>query len=223
MGKESRLRNNPVSTRASYSNGDRKAYDRDACPSGFDEHVWSCALYFEQQLEKLYSVRGPGRPVIYTEIYEKILHDKDLTKLLDPGTIYTSGKGEGGTSRPLVTSGKKIRSKEELVTTIDNKLLLVEVIIDRYFNNYDSNTAPSINDFVAVFKQLKEEIIAEEYVKYLSTNGTRVPVVPQVPQPDKHPRNIREALDIRNTSVYTEAQMAARFADWKTHREGGQD
>lgn len=118
MGKESKLRSSykPGETRQSYANGDRKFYDRDACPAGMDEYVWQLTLYFEQKLEA-FGIQGDAkRPIVYTEIYHKISSDPDLTKLLDPGTIHTSTKESSVVTYPHETALKFVcpRCKAEI-------------------------------------------------------------------------------------------------------------
>jgi hypothetical protein len=109
MGKESKLRNNykPGETRREYSNGDRKFYDRDACPAGMDEYVWQLTLYFEHKLEEFGVTGDSKRPIVYTEIYHKISSDQDLTSLLDRDTIHsTSTKESSVVTYPHATALK---------------------------------------------------------------------------------------------------------------------
>lgn len=216
MGKESKLRSGFKSgeTRHQYTNGDRKFYDSDQAPAGADEYVWSLALYFEQRLEPF---GGKSiTPVTYTRLYERVSKDPDLTKLLDSGSLYT--KGEGG--KPLVTSGTKVHSKKDLIT-LSNKYLLVEYMIDKYFDYYDSNSIPSIEYFTSYtyFNYLKDIVIEEEYLKLLKISGTKVPVITTgTPQPDKRTKEDQEILDITVNRVYTESDMREMFDKFK----GGQ-
>jgi hypothetical protein len=202
MGKESRLRNNSVATRQSYSNGDRKFYDKNACPAGADEYVWSLALYFEQRLEDMGVTSDAKTPVVYTWLYEEVARDPDLTSLLDSGTLHISDKGEG--VKP--------------VTGSDIHQFLVDSI-DYYFNNYSSNKEPTIYNYCSSFKEIKLLLLQDNYYKLLSTKGTKVPVVTTgTPQPDKRSTEVREVLDITVNRVYTEQDMEKTFTNWR----GGQ-
>lgn len=213
MGKESRLRKEyqEGETRQSYSNGDRKLYDRDARPAGTDEYVWHLALFFEQRIQEFGVTAQQIRPVLYTELYDKIFSDRDLTRLLDAGTLLNV-KGEGG--RPLVTSGTKVHSREDIVKNVD-LLLFIETMIDHYFSSYYSNQLPSINSFCSSFTSIKEELITTEYYKLLKTTGTKVPVLPVEPQPDRTEEKVREVLDITVRTVYSEKDMREAFNSWE--------
>jgi hypothetical protein len=108
VGKESKLKNSYKAgeTRQSYSNGDRKLYDRDACPAGTDEYIWQLALYFEQKMEEFGVTGDSKRPIVYTEIYHKVSSDSDLTNLLDRDTIRTSVKESSVVTYPHETALK---------------------------------------------------------------------------------------------------------------------
>jgi hypothetical protein len=214
MGKESKLRSGykPGETRQQYTNGDRKFYDRDAPIAGTDENVWHLMLWFEELLE------GYGgslkRPIAYTELYHRVSSDPDLTSVLERGTIHTSSKGEGG--RPLVTSGKKVHSKQELVSVVD-KVVLLEYMMYNYFNNYSSNTLPSIDNFCSynIFSSLKEEVLSTAYTKLLSTSSNKIPVMTGIPQPDRRDKKTQEVLDITVNRVYTEQDIQEAFTRFR--------
>lgn len=210
MGKESKLRSNYANgeTRLQYANGDRKFYDKDACPAGADEYVWSLALYFEQRLSNFPVTTG--RPILYTEIYEKISSDRDLTRLLSHATIGMCGKGEGV---PAVTAGTYTLSdySSSYLNNVNIYDFLI-YIIDYYFNNYYDNKLPSINDFTSKFNSIKSSIIESDYYNHLSTNGTRVPVVPKEPIPSRREEKVQKVLDITVNRVYSEQDMREKFS-----------
>lgn len=210
MGKESRLKNVKPDNgnRSSYTNGDRKFYDSTAAPAGSDEYVWSLALYFEQRLEPF---GGKSRtPVTYTRLYERVSKDPDLTSLLDHARLPLN-TGEGG--KALVTSATKVQSKKDIVSN-SNTYLLLEYMIDSYYNTYSSNTLPSIEDFSSytIFNSIKGQVLEEEYIRILHTSGTKVPVVTTGnPLPDKRSPELQEVLDITVNRVYTGDQMEEAF------------
>jgi hypothetical protein len=222
MGKESKLRGStqPAAKEyPTYANGDRKLAEKEnKCPAGCDEYIWNLALYFEQCMQP-YGVSWAKTPVVYTELYEAVQSDPDLTCLLDAGTIYTSGKGEGG--KALVTSATKASSKEQLVSSM-NKYKLVELVIQEYFASYSSNTAPDITSFILAFTDIKASIIHKEYLKYLVTNGTRVPQKLPERQPDRRPSWKQAAVDMALGNWDTDAHHGEHIAKWKSrkHPEG---
>jgi hypothetical protein len=73
LGKPSSLRTNdkPKESRQQYSNGDRKFYDKDACPEGADFDTWSLTLLFEQ-LAEANKTSLPGRIIVYTHLRSRI-------------------------------------------------------------------------------------------------------------------------------------------------------
>jgi hypothetical protein len=144
MGKESKLRNRyePGENRQQYSNGDRKLYEKNACPPGCDEEVWHLALYFTELAEEhKWSVEG--MPIVYTELYHRISKDQDLTAIVNP--VILGGAGRNTTD----TTGTKV----------------VEDMIIYYYSNYYSNRAPSINDFCSYsnFNNIKS-IVTKSYI-----------------------------------------------------------
>jgi len=205
LGKESKLRSGykPGETRNGYSNGDRKFYDKDACPAGADEYVWSLALYFEQRLEKMDVVSDAKTPVTYTWLYESIQRDPDLTNLLDRDSIHISGiKGEG----VLPVTGSDIHQ-----FIVDS--------IDYYFDNYSSNTPPTIYNYCSLLKDIKTILLQNNYFKLLKTSGISVPVITGSPKPDRRNPGVREVLDITVNKVYTEDDIEEAFTNWR----GGND
>jgi hypothetical protein len=214
MGVESKLKAaKPAANRAEYPNGDRKLYDKDACPSGCDEYVWHLALLFKEGLEGMNASGGAKLPVLYTEIYEKISSDKDLTTLLDRATVCTSSKGEGGIELITAANIHKVKVKEDIITAIDNKLLIVERIITAYFNNYYSNYPPDIDNFISSFNDLKAAIVQKEFFRLLKIYGTKVPATTR--EPRELSEKEREALDIRNRKPYTDEEREELFAKFK--------
>lgn len=151
LGKESKLRHPEPDngTRYSYPNGDRKYYDRDACPSGFDEHVWHLVLYFEQLSEEA-GFKIPGRPVVYTELYHRIQDDPDLNHLIDDSLARTR------------------------VNNIYN-ISLIEDMITTYVNDTD-NFKVTINDFCSklIFSYYKSYIHDSRERELLLSKGSRV-------------------------------------------------
>lgn len=61
MGKQSTLKK-PQS---------RQLYDRDKMPEGLDPEIWHLTLFFDQEAEK-YNCSIPGRPIVYTELSNRI-------------------------------------------------------------------------------------------------------------------------------------------------------
>lgn len=62
MGKQSNLR----------KPAERQLYDRDKMPEGLDPEIWHLALFFEQTGEKIGKTGVAGRPIIYTELSNRI-------------------------------------------------------------------------------------------------------------------------------------------------------
>lgn len=63
MGKPSRLNER--------RNNSRQLYDRDKMPDGLDPEIWHLTLFFEQIGERL-GAGTTGRPIIYTELSNRI-------------------------------------------------------------------------------------------------------------------------------------------------------
>jgi len=63
VGKPSKL--------AERKNQSRQLYDRDKMPDGLDPEIWHLTLYFEQEAER-YQANTIGRPIIYTELSNRI-------------------------------------------------------------------------------------------------------------------------------------------------------
>jgi hypothetical protein len=101
MGKVSTLKNNSkdTGTRYSYPNGDRKAYEKDSCPPGYDEIIWHLALLYRDCCLEL-GCQAEGMPILYTEIY-----DRGLTDLLLGAII-----GSGSPADDLVRTAEEIVS-----------------------------------------------------------------------------------------------------------------
>jgi len=156
MGRESKLRNPRPESRTEYSNGDRKLYDRDKMPDGLDSDIWSLTLLFEQLAEKDgYSV--PARPIVYTELYNRVSKDPDLSQLLrSDDAQYTRTR----------------------VTTVydGTPYLLVEKMIHLYWdmsNGFDYYH--SINNFcsIEVFNYLKDYVTETMKREKLHNTGRR--------------------------------------------------
>ena len=205
MGVESKLKTRETSTRYTYSNGDRKFYDKNACPDGCDSDVWDLTLRFRQGAER-HGWTVEDRPIVYTELYDRIFSDKDLTTLLRPGTIGTTGNGgRGGT------------------TTVNNddSLIILEEMIDYYYHNYSSNRKPSVNDFCSIetFMMLKTIIMNKRKLHVLYS--TAVKVVSQVPEAAASRRTDTGNLyvTVRNRDPLPEDVLAAKFDDFRRNNE----
>lgn len=182
MGKESKLRNpkpdERTGSRFSYSNGDRKLYDRDKRPEGTDEDVWNLALYFENMAEK-YGYQSPGRPIIYTELYHRIVTDEDFSGILGSGLDKPA-------SDVLPTLSAKCNPTgtydiDPLVlgyTSIEDlSIYILFTMIEDYWNtddNYDYDH--SINNFCdsTIFFYIKNNIVDKLKRRILLSTGVRV-------------------------------------------------
>lgn len=197
MGKESKLRHKyqPGENRQQYPNGDRKLYDRNACPSGCDEEVWHLALYFSE-LAELNEWPVEGMPVVYTELYHRVARDPDLTSIVSPAIL-------GGAGRSTThTTGTEV----------------VEEMIEYYYNNYYSNKQPSINDFCNYnnFSSIKKTILKKHYIDYISTTGTRKLVKEYPIIANRRTEEEQEVLNITLRN-YTQGELNEKL---KKFREG---
>lgn len=64
MGKPSRLNDR--------GNSSRQLYDRDKMPEGLDPEIWHLTLFFEQTGEEVGKIGVAGRPIVYTELSNRI-------------------------------------------------------------------------------------------------------------------------------------------------------
>lgn len=63
MGKQSKLTDR---------RNTRQLYDRDKMPDGLDPEIWHLTLFFEQAGEEIGHAGSAGRPIIYTELSNRI-------------------------------------------------------------------------------------------------------------------------------------------------------
>ena len=214
MGVESKLRGKAdrtrvVSAASSYDNGDRKLINRDQCPSGCDEYVWHLGMYYrEQAIERGFDAER--MPVVYTEIYERVLTDPLLSGMLvsaDGGTI------------PRVRTRAADTQDIPGVTPVT----IIEDMIDYYFSSYSSNKPPSVDNFCSttVFEECTAVIVSKHENTYLKTHGIRtVQVLPHAKPSRRTPEEDEAArIRFRKPGDEEEAWSKAR-AFVAGHKEG---
>lgn len=195
MGKESKLRHKyqPGENRQQYSNGDRKLYDKNACPSGCDEEVWHLALYFTELAES-HGWSVEGMPIVYTELYHRVSKDADLTAILNPAIMV------GGGGPTTDTTGTKV----------------IEEMIEYYYDNYSSNKLPSINDFCNYnnFSNIKKTITKKKLLDDIFTTGTRKLVTEHPITANRRTEEEQETLNITLRS-YTQEELEEKLKKFK--------
>jgi len=193
MGKESRLRNPQKTSRYNHTNGDRKLYDRDAMPEGLDSDVWHLTLYFEDIAEK-YGCLTPGRPIVYTELYNRISKDSELSKLLrSEDAQYTRTHDTDG-----ITS-------------------VLEEMIDYFFHSgiYDYDNYV-INTFTARinFDYIRDYVLETNRFKVLINTGKRVVQPDREIKPSRKTEEEKIEFEIL-TRDYSEEELKEKLEYWK--------
>lgn len=205
MGKLSKLKSSN-GNRYEYPNGDRKVYDRTKGPDGVNEDIWQLAGYFKDKADKNRWPLAQGVPIIYSVLYERIQKDKILATALDnlPGRVVASSSGIQGTCEVLSTH------------------ILIDMI-DYYYDNYNSDKEPSIDNFcsIEVFSNIRAAIISSYYIKTLKPAHVQEALEPvQIARPnplDKPP------LTCYDGSVSAEeADLQDKLDSWRdNHNELG--
>lgn len=205
MGKPSKLRGDTpiISSKYSYTNGDRQLYDRNKTPEGLDSDIWELVLLFEQYAEQN-GFSTPGRPIMYTELYHRVSADSDLCELLTSlHTDYTRVRNNGG------------------ICGIDdhrgNPYNILEDMIHLYWttnNGYDYNH--SINNFcsIEVFNYLKNYIVATIKRELLRTTGDRVVLRERPVKPSRRTEEEKTTFEIINVPR-TEQETKEKIEHWK--------
>jgi len=204
MGKESKLRNAKTESKYAYKNGDRKLYDRDAVPDGLDSDIWSLAIYFEDKAEK-YGCLTPGRPIVYTELYNRISKDSELSKLLRSGGVQYAGAHTDGS-----TGGMED-------TTI---ISIIESMIDFFFDSgiydYDRHT---LNNFVARinFDYIRDYVIDGLKLEIIKKTSVFTAQEEREVKPSRRTEEEKEAYRIKN-APRTEEITREKIEHWKSSR-----
>jgi len=172
MGVESKLRSRPgrvTATPRSYDNGDKRMYVKDACPQGCDEYIWHIALYY-RDTSSSFGTEDSRLPILYTEIYERVLTDPLLSAILD---------------RSYSDSRAHVRDTAGIGDT--SLVTVLEDMIDYYFNSYYSYKQPSINDFCSstVFEECKAKVLQKYQNNFMKTHGIKVTQVLPHAKPTK--------------------------------------
>jgi hypothetical protein len=199
MGKESRLRNpKPDGTRYAYTNGDRKLYDRDAMPDGLDSDIWSLTLLFEQYAETN-SFTTPGRPIIYTELYNRVSKDDFFSELLRKDTSLST------------------RTRD----TVVHRYSVLEDTVHYYWTTSNSfDYEHSINDYcsITVFNYCKDQVLSSIKRQELITTGTHIPQVEKEIKPSRRTEEEKKLYDILN-KPRTEEEIKEKLEHWKSREE----
>jgi hypothetical protein len=218
MGKPSKIKSpfKDTGTRFSYPNGDRKLYERDKKPDGLDSDVWDLVLYFGQ-LAETYGYPDPARPVLYTELYHRIMQDKDFSGIL------ASGLDKPGMS--VLPTGTTLTCGIDCTllgyTSVDNFIVYILLtMIELYWttnNNYDYDY--SINDFCSIttFNYLKDYVIDTIKRNILISTGIRIV---EEDRPVKSSRKTVEekeiaSIKLRKHGQYTEEELKEKFRDFR--------
>lgn len=202
MGKESKLRNAKTESKYTYKNGDRKLYDRDAVPDGLDSDIWSLAIFFEDKAEK-YGCLTPGRPIVYTELYNRISKDSDLVKLLRSGDVQYAGARDTGGS----TGGMEDTT---IISIIEE---MIHFFFDSGIYDYDNHT---LNDFVARinFDYIKRYVIDGRKFKIIKETSVFTEQEERQVKPSRKTEEEKEAYRIKN-APRTEELTKEKIEHWK--------
>lgn len=199
MGRESKLRNNSKpESKYAHSNGDRKLYDRDAMPEGLDSDIWDLTLHFEQRAEN-YGVLTPGRPIVYTELYNRISKDPDLSKLLRSGGVqYAGAHTDGSTDDTIVSILKE----------------MIDIFFDCGMYDYDKHM---INTFTARinFDYIKRDVIDSRKIKILKETTELVSQQDREIKPSRRSEEQKVTYKIMN-APRTEDETKEKIEHWKS-------
>jgi hypothetical protein len=218
MGKPSKIKSpfKDTGTRFSYPNGDRKLYDRDKKPDGLDSDIWNLVLYFGQ-LAETYGYPAPARPVMYTELYHRIMEDKDFSGILVSG-LDKPGSGVLFTGKCSICG---IDCTLLGFTSIDSFIAyILTSMIELYWttnNDYDYNY--SINDFcsITIFNYLKDYVVDSLKRRILISTGIRTVEEDRPVKPSKKTVEEKEiaSIKLRKHGQYTEEELKEKFRDFK--------
>jgi len=201
MGKESKLKNAKAESRYAYTNGDRKLYDRDAVPDGLDSDIWSLAIYFEQRAED-YGCLTPGRPIVYTELYNRISKDSVLFSLLrqpSDASLYAGARYTGIDDTTVIS--------------------ILQEMIDYFFDSgiydYDNHT---LNTFVARinFDYIRDYMIDGRKLKIIKDTYEFVPQQSREVKPSRRTEEEKNIYNIKNIPR-TEEETKEKIEHWKAN------
>ena len=189
MGKGSNLRSREKTWEPN-GNG-RTLYDKDAVPEGCDANIWHLSLYFAQKCDEnlVTATTTNGIPVIYETLRNRL-------------TNYDVGA---------------IRAHARYHTIGSNWVLIVEKMIDSYFDNYyypDSNNINVFCDNVNFDYYVKRVIATLEREQLLST-GKRVVQPDTEIKPSKRTDEEKETARILQRR-YTEEELKSKMEEYKS-------
>lgn len=189
MGKGSNLRSREKTWEPN-GNG-RKLYDKDAVPDGCDANVWHLSLYFAQKCEdnRVTATSTNAIPVIYETLKNRL-------------TKYDVGA---------------IRAHARNCDIGVNWVLLVEKMIDSYFDSYDYHDSNNINNFCDYnnFDYYVNYVIDTLARELLLTTGRRVVQPEGEIKPSRRTEEEKETARILQKR-YTEEELIDKMTSWKS-------